>query len=71
MELTLNIGYNQVRNLVRQLPEKEVERLISEVSQKPNGENETSDLEAFLLTAPTFTKKQIDEIEETRKAINQ
>jgi hypothetical protein len=30
-----------------------------------------SDLEAFLLTAPTFTKKQLDEIAKTRKAINQ
>ena len=30
---TLNIGYNQVLNLVRQLPKNEVDRLISDVEK--------------------------------------
>lgn len=30
-----------------------------------------AELENFLLSAPTFSKKQLDEIAKTRKAINQ
>jgi hypothetical protein len=34
-------------------------------------ERNTSDVENFLLSAPTYTKKQINDIDKTRKAINE
>lgn len=68
MQALIDIPFEQLVKLVRQLPARQWIRLKEEVEQKPVS---TSNLEAFLLSAPTFSEEQLDEIATTRKAMNQ
>ena len=43
----------------------------STVEEKASTPDQNSDLVSLLLSAPTYSKKQLDEIAKTRKAINQ
>jgi len=71
MQAQIEIGFEQLVQLAKRLPETQWTKLKQEVDKEKTSDKEVSDLEAFLLTAPTFTKKQFDEITKTRKAINQ
>lgn len=71
MQLTVDIGFDQLVQLAKRLPKTQWKRLKDEVEQEKNVSAGASDLEEFLLAALTFSQKQIDEIEKTRKAINQ
>ncbi len=71
MQAQIEIGFEQLVQLVKRLPETQWTKLKQEIDKEKVSYKEVSDVEAFLLTAPTFTKKQLDEITKTRKAINQ
>ncbi len=71
MEAQIEIGFDQLVQLAKRLPATQWTKLKKEVDKEKVSDKEVSDLETFLLTAPTFTKKQLDEITKTRKAINQ
>ena len=71
MQAQIEIAFEQLVQLAKHLPENQWIKLKQEVDKEKVFDKEVSDLEAFLLTAPTFTKKQFDEIAKTRKAINQ
>lgn len=71
MEVQVDIGFDQLVQLVKQLPASQWTKLKKEVDGGQVVNDQVSDLEDFLLTAPTFTKKQLDEITKTRKAISQ
>jgi hypothetical protein len=70
MRVQVNIGFEQLVQLAKQLPPTQWKKLKQEVEmQVPEGE----DREAFkqlLLNGPTFSKKQLACIEETRKKID-
>lgn len=71
MQVQLEIGFEQLVQLAKKLPAKQWTKLKQEVDNKKNTVKEASKLEKFLLSAPTFSKKQLEEIAKTRKAINQ
>ena len=71
MQTQVNIEFEQLVELVKQLPSKKWAQLKKEVEQKKIDFEQNSDLVSLLLSAPTFSKKQLDEIAKTRKAINQ
>jgi hypothetical protein len=71
MQAQVNIELDQLIKLAKQLPPTQWTKLKKEVEKEQVPTEETSNLEEFLLTAPTFSKKQLDEIAKTRKAINQ
>ena len=71
MQVQVDIGFEQLLKLAKKLPAKQWNKLKTEVEKVQNQNITTSDLEDFLLSAPTFNKKQLDEIAKTRKAINQ
>jgi hypothetical protein len=71
MQVQVNIGFNQLVKLAKDLPLTQWVKLKKEVEGETSQTETHSDLEAFLLAAPTFTKDQLDEIAKTRKAINQ
>ncbi len=71
MQAQVEIGFDQLVQLVKMLPQTQWTKLKQEIDEKNESNKDVSDLEAFLLTAPTFNKKQLDEIAKTRKAINQ
>jgi hypothetical protein len=71
MQLQLEIEFDQLVKLARKLPANQWDKLKKEVEQNQKTPKSRKELEDFLLSAPTFTKKQLDEIAKTRKAINQ
>jgi hypothetical protein len=58
-------------NLAKSIPVSQWVKLKQAVDKDISIERNTSDLEFFLLSAPTFSKKQINDIDKTRKAINE
>jgi hypothetical protein len=71
MRVQVDIGFDQLVQLAKQLPATQWKKLKTEVEKQQEQANAASDLEAFLLTAPTFTKQQLDEVAKTRKKISQ
>lgn len=71
MQAQTDIEFNQLVQLVKRLPLKQWAKLKKEVEKGQNVKNDPSDLETFLLNAPTFSKKQLNEIAKARKEISQ
>jgi len=71
MQAQIDIGYDQLVKLVKQLPKKQWTKLKSEVEENEAPADTQSDMLALLLNGPTFSKKQLDEIAKARKEINQ
>lgn len=71
MQLQIEIGFEQLVQLAKKLPSQQWLKMKQEVDKQQSVNKTAGDLESFLLSAPTFSKKQIDEIAKTRKAINQ
>ncbi len=70
MQVQLDIEFDQLVQIAKKLPAKQWTRLKAEVEAKPPGDKNREELKQFLLDGPTFSKKQIETIAETRKAIN-
>ena len=71
MQVQIDIEFDQLIQLAKKLPAKQWTKLKQAVDKEQSNNSSSSELEAFLLSAPTFSKKQLDEIAKTRKAINQ
>ncbi len=71
MQIQVDIGFDQLVQLAKRLPATQWTKLKQEVDSEKVADKEVFDMVDFLLTAPTFTKKQLNEIAKTRKAINQ
>ncbi len=71
MQTQVNIEFDQLVELAKQLPTTQWTKLKKEVEEKVSNTKQHSDLVSLLLSAPTYSKKQLDEIAKTRKAINQ
>ncbi len=71
MEIKVNIDYNQVFRLIKQLPLKQLSKLKTALDKEVKSVNKNHDFKSFLLNAPTFNDNQIEQIEQTRKSINQ
>ena len=71
MEVKVQIPFNELVSIVRQLSPTQKERLQKELTQKAEPFGKKSRLTELLLTGPVFTDEQIKTIEETRKSINQ
>lgn len=71
MQISMEIGFDQLVGIVKRLPQKDWAKLKTEVEKDMPADDESRDMEAFLLNGPVFTKKQLDTIAATRKAINQ
>lgn len=70
MQVQLDIGFDQLLKIVRKLPSGQLKLLKAEI-EKEAISNKSVDLEALLLKGPTATPKQLENIFNNRKAINQ
>jgi hypothetical protein len=66
-----NIPFDQLVQLVKQLPVEQWTELKHEVEDKTPEQKEREAFRNLLLNGPTFSKKQLDAVEKNRKAINQ
>lgn len=71
MQAQIDIGFDQLVQLVKQLPKKQWTKLKTEVEEQNTSGSQQSDMLNLLLEAPTFNKKQLSEIAKARKEINQ
>lgn len=71
MELHLDIDFKQLVQIVKQLPKQKWEKLRSEVEQqRKKTVSKSSDLENFLLSAPTFSQEELNKVTDARLEIN-
>ncbi len=70
MQVQVDIGFDQLLKIVKTLPSGQLEQLKAEIEKEARTEK-SIDLEALLLNGPVATKKQLETIENNRKAINQ
>lgn len=73
MELKINIDYEHVLNIVKQLPERDREKLISDIQKKAPTKIENkkiNSLQKLLLRAPTWTNQEYNNYLKARKHLN-
>ena len=74
MELKLNIKYNELLMLIKQLPPAKIAQLTSDLSsafQDKSTENEKTEFQNFLLDAPVLTDNEYEQFPENRKHFNE
>lgn len=71
MEVSVQIPFEELVSIVRQLSPAEKAKLQRELTKEAKPAANNSRLTELLLQGPVFTDKQINVIEETRKSINQ
>jgi hypothetical protein len=71
MQVQVNIEFDQLLKIVRNLPSGQLRQLKAEIEKDAVTQNSNIDLETLLLNGPTATKKQLETIAKNRKAINQ
>jgi hypothetical protein len=73
MELTLNIGYDQLLLLVKQLSANQIAKLKSELDDEfvlSKSKAEITEFQKFLLNGPVMNKEQFNNYLENRKHFN-
>ena len=71
MQAQVEIGFDQLVQLVKKLPQTQWAKLKKEIETDLPINKEREDFRSFLLNGPTFSKKQMDLISETRKKIDE
>ena len=71
MQAQVDIGFDQLVQIAKKLPAQQWTKLKAEVEAQSNVDAEREEFKKLLLNGPTFSKKQLNTIAETRKAINQ
>ncbi len=71
MQVQLDIEFDQLVQLAKRLPARQWTKLKQAVETKNPVDKEREDFRKLLLVGPTFSKKQLDTIAETRKKIDE
>lgn len=74
MELKIDIGYEQLLRLVKQLPAAKIVQLKSELSEsliENKSKSDNTEFQNFLLHGPVMTDNQYEQFLENRKWFNQ
>lgn len=71
MQVQVDISFDQLLKVVKNLPVEQLRRLKVEIEKEHKVKKSKYDLETLLLNGPTATKRQLEIIENNRKAINQ
>ena len=71
MQVQVDIPFEQLLKVVKELPAVQLKKLKVEINKETKGNKPKIDLRKLLLNGPIATKKQIETIKATRKSINQ
>ncbi len=71
MQLEVKIEFDQLVKIVKTLPTGKLRQLKAEIENETKKVKAKVDLRTLLLNGPVATKKQLETIENNRKAINQ
>ena len=73
MELTVNLGYAQIMELVKQLPANQIARIKKELTEnyiQIKAKSEISDFQKFILTGPVMSDEQYTNFKQQRQQFN-
>jgi len=70
MELNLDITYNQILRLVRQLPQKDIVKLANALQSEISKEKSVESIHKLILQAPTWTDSELKDYDQARIHIN-
>ena len=74
MEVTLDLKFEQLKELIKQLPASQLAKLKAELSDsflKKKSKKDLSKLQDFLLKGPVMSDKQFEAYQKTRKELNE
>ena len=71
MQAQVEIGFDQLVQLVKRLPQTQWTKLKQEVETQIPIDKEREDFRKFLLNGPTFSEKQLETIAKTRQKIDE
>ena len=69
MQIQVDIGFEELLEIVKNLPEAQLLRLKNELGDKPK-QHTKDNFRGLLLNGPTFSNEQIKAMEEAREGIN-
>ena len=70
MELRVDMSYNQILKLIRQLPKKDIKKLTNTLESEMAADKSTRSLQKLILQAPTWTDSDVNDYTEARIHIN-
>ena len=70
MELRVDINYNQILRLIRQLPKKDIKKLTNTLQSEIAADKSTKSLQKLILQAPTWTDSDVNDYNAARIHIN-
>jgi hypothetical protein len=70
MRLSLDLNYNQILKLIRQLPKSEIKKLTNALQSEIITEKSSSSLQELILQAPTWSDSDLEKYNEVRTHIN-
>jgi len=70
MQALIDIQFDELLKIVKDLPDIQLSKLKAEIEKNGHQNNDRNNFESLLLNGPTFSKKQLENIAKTRKAIN-
>jgi hypothetical protein len=68
MELRINLDYNQILGFIRQLPDKDIEKLAITLQSEISSKMPSKSIEEFILKAPTWTESEFEDYKHARKS---
>ena len=71
MQIHVDIGFDDLIRIVKKLPKDQLLKFKKELEKQATTDTQEQDLESFLMSALTFSAKQLETIAQTRKAINE
>ena len=70
MELRMDISYNQILRLIRQLPKKDIKKLTNTLQSEIATDKSSKSIISFILEAPTWTDSELNDYNDVRIHIN-
>jgi len=70
MEIKINLNYEQVLGLIRQLPKEEIEKLAITLQSEISTQKPSTNLEELILEAPTWDDSELEDYQRVRGHIN-
>jgi hypothetical protein len=70
MEIRIDLNYEQILGLIRQLPKKDIEKLTSALQSEISTQKTSTNLEELILEAPTWSESALEDYQKVRDHIN-
>jgi hypothetical protein len=70
MELSVDLNYNQILRLIRQLPKRDIKKLTNTLQYEIAADKTTLSLQELILQAPTWSDSDTNDYKQARIHIN-